>query len=134
MNSWRARFQMWLLITGILASHAVAMESIPNEPEAMLLFHGSAALLDFLLLCVAPRLLSGRLCDHTQWLLLASICGNATGWILYMGYAPPSYYDWFMWWLTVAQWISLLIPDRYADYPGRDLVRHRDHFGGVIHT
>lgn len=51
-----------------------------------------------------------------------------------MGYAPPNYYDWFMWWLTAAQWALLIIPDRHADYPGFDLVRYPDYFGGVNRT
>jgi len=134
MNTWRARFQMWLLITGILVVHAVSAGSLPNTPVAMLLFHGSAALLDWLLLCASSGLLSGRLCEHTQWLLLISICGNFAGWILYMSYAPPSYYNWFMWWLTVAQLVRLFIPDRHADYPGLDLVSDRHRIGGGNHS
>ena len=135
MTTWRARFQMWLLITGMMVIHAAATESLPNTPEAMLMFHGSAALLDWLLLCIAPKLLSGRLCDHTQWLLLTSICGNSAGWILYMRYAPPSYYNSFMWWLTAAQWVRLFIPDRHdADHLWSALVRHFDRSISGFHS
>lgn len=134
MTAWRARFLMWLLMAGVLLVHGAATAPLPNTPAAMLLFHGSAALFDWLLLLIAPRLLSGRMLDHTQWLLWASIGGNAAGWWLYMGYAAPSYYNVFMWWLTIAQWCRLAIPDRHADTPGFDLVPHRDRLGGGYHS
>lgn len=129
MNSWRARWWMFALITGVPIAHALATASLPNTPEAMLLFHGSAALLDCLLLVIVPKLLGGQLRDHTQWLLVASACGNFAGWVLYMKYAPPIYYNWSMWLLTIIQWVRLVIPDHHADNPWFDLVRHRDRVG-----
>jgi hypothetical protein len=132
MTSWRARFCMWVLIYGISMLHGGVTGSLPNTPEAMLVYHGSAALLDWLLLCLAPRLLSGQLCDHIQWLCFASACANFAGWILYMGYASPSYYNAAIWGLGIAQSVRLFIPDRHdTDYLGRDLVpnRHRIHGG-----
>ena len=115
MTSWRSRLGMGLLIAVFMAIHDSATETLPNTPEAMLLFHGSAALLDWLLLWIAPRLLSGPLCDRTQWLLLYSIVGNATGWALYMSYASPIYYNVSMWALTIVQFGVLIMPTRHDD-------------------
>jgi len=131
MNKWRARLQMWLLITVFMILHGHATGSLPNSPAGMLVFHGSAALLDWLLLMVSPALLCRRLCGDMQWLFLASIVGNAGGWILYMIYAPPSLYNVFMWGLTVAQWLRLVIPDRHdANSSWLAVVLHRDRVGG----
>lgn len=126
---------MWLLITGVMLAHSLAMASLPNSPGGMLAFHGSAALLDWLLLLAAPFVLSGRLCDHTQHLLLASISGNALGWLLYMAYAPPVFYNVFMWVLTVAQWLLLVVPDRPdADRARGAVVFDRARVGSVERT
>jgi hypothetical protein len=101
----------------------------------MLLFHGSAALVDSMILLIVPRILQGRLLDRTQYLLIASVLGNFAGWLLYMGYAPPGIYDGYMWALTVAQIGCLLFTDRpHADSPWLDLVRHRARIGGGNHT
>jgi hypothetical protein len=134
MTSWARRLFMWALITVVMIVHANATASLSNTPIGMLAFHGSAALLDWLLLLVAPAVLSGRLCDHTQWLCLLSIVGNAAGWLLYMAYAPPSFYNVFMWGLTVAQWLRLITPDRHADYLGLDLVPDRHRIRGGHHS
>jgi len=134
MNSWRSRWYMWLLLSGVMFVHGQVTASLPNTPAAMLVFHGSAALCDWFLLGVTTAVLTGRLCDDVQWMCLASIAGNFGGWILYMGYASPSFYNVYMWGLTVAQWLRLLIPDRHADYSWVDMVRHRAHFGGGKHS
>jgi hypothetical protein len=96
----------------------------------MLLYHGSGALIDLFMLYLAPAVLSGRLCVDSQKLLLASIVGNGTGWLLYMAYAPPIIYNVYMVTVTYAQLMRLIIPDRHADPLGLDLVRHPDSFGG----
>jgi hypothetical protein len=95
----------------------------------MLLYHGSGALVDLLMLFAAPAVLRGRLCVDSQKLLLASIVGNAAGWLLYMAYAPPIFYNLYMVGLTYAQLMRLIIPDRYVDSIGSTLVRHPDYLG-----
>lgn len=135
MNSWRVRFTVCILMMTIMAMHDIATESVPNTPEGMLVYHGSGALFDWLLLMIVPRCLSGDLCKHSQWLLLVSIIGNFGGWILYMAYASPSLYNVFMWVLTAAQWLRLIIPDRHdAVDSWFDLVRHRDRLGSERNT
>lgn len=136
MNTWRARCAVAVLMIFVMLAHGEAAQSPRemNTPAGMLAFHGSAALLDWLLLCATPLAFDGRLCTHTQYLFLASIVGNAAGWILYMSYAPPSIYNVFMWVLTAAQLVRIFAPDRYVDNFRFDLVRHRDRTGGGLHT
>lgn len=133
MNSWRARFMAALLMLLAMAGHAAATDQLPNTVEAMLLFHGSAALIDLVMLYAAPAVLHGRLCADVQTLLLASIVGNFAGWILYIAYVSPIFYNCFMWALTYVQLLRLFIPDHHADPLGLDLVCHRDHLGGGRH-
>jgi hypothetical protein len=106
--------------------HSLATANLQNTPVDALLFHGSAALIDLLMLFAAPAVLSGRLCTDSQKLLLASIVGNAAGWLLYMAYAPPTFFNWYMWAVTYAQLLRLLIPDRHADSSRSNLVRGPD--------
>lgn len=127
MNSWRSRMAMLFLILAAMLGHGIALEAIPNTPEGMLLFHGSAALLDWLLLIIAPYLLVGGLSQDTQWLLMASIFGNYVGWGLYMAYMPPVIYNFSMLLLTGVQIMRLFIPDSHdADDSRNDMVRHSD--------
>ena len=130
MNSWRVRCVAASLMLLAIYGHGWATHQLPNTPVDMLLFHGSAALVDLLMLYAAPAVLSGRLCTDTQKLLLASIVGNAAGWLLYMAYAPPIFYNTYMVAVTYAQLMRLLIPDRHADSTGSTLVRHPDCLGG----
>ena len=133
MNSWRARAVAALFMLLTTYGHGWATRLLPNTPVDMLLFHGSAALLDLLLLFVTPAVLRGRLYVDSQRLLLASIVGNFAGWLLYMAYVSPMIYNTYMVALTYAQLLRLLIPDRHADPLGLDLVRHPDHLGGGNH-
>ena len=97
--------------------HAEITGGLANTPESMLIFHGSAAFIDLLLLHCAPSLLSGALCDDTQNLCLVSIVANFAGWLLYLSYAPPEFYNSFMWGLGCVQSLRLLLVD--SDDPNR---------------
>jgi hypothetical protein len=135
MTGWRARLGMGLLMLAVLAAHAHATAGVPNTPLGLLVFHGSAALCDAALLLACPALLHGRLCDDTETLLLASVIGNAAGWLLYLAYAPPLFYNAAMGALTVAQGLRLLYVDRHdADHLGFDLVCGRDRFRNQLHS
>lgn len=133
MNSWRARYVTATMMLLAMYGHAWATETLPNSPVGMLMFHGSAALVDLFMLYAAPIVLKGRLCVDSQKLLLASIVGNAAGWLLYMAYTSPIYYNLYMAAVTYAQLIRLIIPDRHADSTGSTLVRHPDHFSSGNH-
>jgi hypothetical protein len=130
MNSWRSRTLAASLMLLAIYGHGWATHQLPNTPIDMLLYHGSGALVDLLMLYAAPAVLSGRLCADSQKLLLASIVGNAVGWLLYMAYAPPVFYNVYMVALTYAQLLRLLVPDRHVDTTRGPLVRHPDCFGG----
>jgi uncharacterized phosphosugar-binding protein len=130
MSGWRARLGMGLLMLAALAAHAHATADLPNTPLALLVFHGTAALCDGVLLLAAPALLHGHLCDDTETLLLASIIGNALGWLLYMAYLPPVFYNASMGALALMQGLRLLYVDNDdADYLGLHLVRGTDFVG-----
>lgn len=130
MNSLRSRGSAALLILLAMYGHGWATAELPNTPAGMLMFHGSAALIDLLMLYATPAVLHGRLCTDTQRLLLASIVGNFAGWLLYIAYVSPVFYNGVMWVLTYVQLLRLFIPDRHADPLGLDLVCHSDHLGG----
>lgn len=127
MNGWRSRVAFGLLLWCVMQLHAYSTGSLSNTPVGMTVFHGSAALLDLLLLYCAPAVISGRLCDDIQNLCLFSIAGNALGWLAYLAYVPPIFYDSAMWVLSIVQWGRLLFVDTGdADYLGPDLVRGAD--------
>ena len=126
MNSWRARFSGCALILIAMYFHDVATERLPNTPIGMLLYHGSGALVDLFMLFSAPAILSGQLCTDTQKLLLLSIIGNFAGWLLYMAYFSPTFYNCVMLAITYVQLLRLFIPDNYVSSPWVHLVRNRD--------
>lgn len=136
MNGWRSRLCLGLLIWLFLQLHVVATAGVPNTPEGMLAFHGSAAALDVTLLCGSHFLISGRLCNDLEALFVLSAVGNAIGWWLYLAYAPPVIYNTLMWGITYVQLARLLYVDRHdadACHPGIDLVRLADRLRGHFH-
>lgn len=130
MNDWRYRLMLLAIMLAVPQVHAWGWYFIGviNSDEGMALFHGSAAAVDFLILWCAPRFISGRLCDYTQTLCIVSVVANYVGWIAYTAYAPPIFYNTFMWGLSYVQWAVLLLVDRHADATGIYLVR--GHFSG----
>ncbi len=111
MNSWSGRFQLLLVMVLVMSAHSIATVGVANSPAYMLVFHGSAALLDWILAFIVPAYLSGRRCEIVQWLMIGSILGNFAGWILYMNHFPPVYFNALMWTLTVVQCVFILAPD-----------------------
>lgn len=132
MNDWRFRGVFGILIWVTMQLHSMMTESLPNTDAGMLIFHGSAALVDFILLYSAPSFMVGQLCDDIQRLCLASIVVNFLGWLAYTAYAPPLIYNTVMWGLSYAQWGRLLIvdDDNATDNLGVHLV-HRDYLWRV---
>lgn len=111
MNRWRSRIVLILALMALVQIHAAITAALPNTPLGMLLFHGSAGLGDLFLIYCAPTILSGPLCDDTQNLCLISIVANFIGWLLYMAYVPPEFFNSFMWGLGCVQCVRLLIVD-----------------------
>lgn len=115
MNGWRSRVLLAALMLLTMQIHAAVMADVPNTDGGMLQFHLSAAVVDLFLLYCAPRFTAGRLCGDMQTLCLVSIVANFVGWIAYMAYAPPIFYNTFMWGLSYVQWARLLLVDRHGD-------------------
>lgn len=125
MNTFAIRFQVWLGMALALVAHAFATDSAPNTPEGMLVYHGSGALMDWLFGMVISIALIGKRGRVMRYLLLAAICTNFAGWLLYMAYVSPIYYNATMWGLTCAQCVCLFYPDRNdATDPWHALVRY----------
>lgn len=134
MNPFAIRFQVWLGMALALAAHAFATDSAPNTPEGMLVYHGSGALMDWLLGMVVMTALVGKRATIMRNLILAAICTNFAGWLLYMTYVSPIYYNVAMWGLTCAQCAVLFFPDRNdATDPWFAMVRYA-HRRGLRHS
>jgi hypothetical protein len=116
MTFWRSRIFTALLFLAVMKMHEYATSDLENSPVGMLMFHGSAWMVDLFLLCSVPALLAGRLCDDMQALCLASIAVNFVGWILYMAYAPPVFYNMIQWSLAYVQWLRLFMVDGSYDH------------------
>lgn len=130
MNGWRSRVQLALTMALAMLIHSMVMADVPNTDEGMLQFHLSAAAVDLLLLYSAPRFIAGRLCRDVQTLCLVSIVANFVGWIAYVAYAPPIFYNIFMWSLAYVQFGRILLVDHHGtDDLGFDLVRGADRRG-----
>ena len=130
MNGWRSRLAMIAAIWIAFQAHASFAPYLPNSPAGMLAFHGSAALADLALIYCAPTFLSGPICDETQTLCLISIVANFIGWLLYLAYFSPVYFDLFMWVLGYVQSLRLLIVDSDdANHLGVHLVRGPNFLG-----
>lgn len=124
INSWHKRIFTLLLFVVAMYIHAYSMDDVENTPMGMLVFHGSAGLVDLTLLYAVPMLLKGKLCDDMQMLCFFYIGLNFAGWLLYMAYAPPVIYNTTAWVLTYIQWGRLLVTDETnANHMGRNLVR-----------
>lgn len=132
MNGWRARATLVAIFLVAVELHALVMKSLhlPPTDEAGAFFFLTAATVDWLLLCSAPRLISGRLCDDIQASCIASIVVNCAGLCAYLAYLPPALYYTAIGGLTYAQYLRLLFVGRHdADYheravhPGADCVR-----------
>jgi cell division protein FtsX len=93
-----------------LLAHACATDMVANDPEGMAIYHFSGAIMDALLCFVVTGALSGLRGRLMGWLMAASIGANVVGYVLYMGYVSPVYYNAAMWSLTAAQALVLLVP------------------------
>lgn len=134
MNSRATRYQVCAAMLLAILAHACATDSAPNTPAAMLVYHGSGALIDWMLAMIFTAVLVGWQKKAMQWLMLAAIAGNFAGWLLYMAYVSPIYYNVSMWGLTCVQCLCLLYPDgKHADAPWLALVRYPARFSRSNH-
>lgn len=134
MNSWSARFRLLLVIALFVFAHGILTISLQNTPVSMLVFHGSAALIDWMLALVTPFFLSGYRCKLVQWTMIGSIVGNFAGWLLYMHHVSPVYFNTTMWILTVVQCVCILGPDLRDAAIRNSLVSVAHRFSGSNRT
>lgn len=108
---WHQRLAFCLLLVLVFNLHDIATSELGNTPETMLIYHGSAMLGDYFLLRIAPCFIRGNLCDDLQRLSLASMVCNFIGWLAYLAYVPPVFYDLSIMAVTYAQFTRLLLVD-----------------------
>lgn len=124
MNCWRSRILTGAIFGASMGIHSMCTAHVSNTDGGMLVFHGSAALFDLFLIYMVSAFLSGQLASDMEALCIASIVANFVGWIAYTAYAPPIYYNVFMWGLAYVQWARLFIMgDDDANYHGLYMVR-----------
>lgn len=130
MTTWRSRLFAGLLLLAMTKLHAFSTADLPNTPLGMLVFHGSAALIDLVVIYAIPSMLTGSLCDDIQALSLGFMVVNFVGWIAYMAYAPPIIFNMISWSLCYVQFARLFIVDvDDVDSMGLHLVRRPDYVG-----
>jgi hypothetical protein len=123
-NSWKARLLFGLAIWVANIVHHEIVADCANTPEAMFLYHFSAAAVDCMLLVSAASCLKGRLCDDLETLCLVSIVVNGLGFLAYMAYAPPITYNYAIGVLGYVQYARLLMVARYDfDRMGNSFLR-----------
>lgn len=110
MNSLSLRIKVALGVLLALAAHAFATDQAPNTPEGMFIYHISGALMDAMLGAVVTFALMGARGRVMSYLMLASVITNVAGYVLYMLYMSPVYYNAAMWSLTAAQFAVLFVP------------------------
>lgn len=134
MNHWRSRVLFAIFLWLMIVFHTALTSNLPNDPLGMLSFHGSAALFDLFILIIVQEVFTGHLCRDMETLCIVSIVANFLGFRAYMAYAPPVYYDNFMWGITYVQFIRLLLVDGHdAHHLGVNLVRRIGSKRGGIH-
>lgn len=123
-NGWESRlvygFALWLANI----AHPALVSDISNTPAGMLVYHGTAAWIDLMLLACASSVLYGRLADDIQNLCMLSMAVNAAGWFLYLAYAPPITYNYAIGVLGYVQLARLFTMGLYGtDRVGGSLFR-----------
>ncbi len=106
-NSWQIRLVVLVLFTSCALAHKLLLLDIPNTPFGMFLYHGSAVVIDLMLLLCVSVLLRHELSFDMQVLCVFSMVANFAGWIAYSLYVSPTYYDATIWTLDVLQFIRL---------------------------
>lgn len=118
-NHWRNRVVVAcvFIVASQVYEHVTA--SIPNTDLGMLLYHGSAATVEWVLFLSLPWLLTGKLLYDMQDLSIVCMGINALGWALYMAEQPPLMNDSLIGVLAYVQLWRLLMGDHHA----RDFIR-----------
>ena len=133
-NSWAARliYGLALWLAGYM--HNELVQNVSNTPAGMLVYHMSAAIMDYALLICASSFLFGRLSETMQTLCMFSMVANFVGWVLYLAYAPPIPYNYAIEALAYAQYAALILVGLYGSDRARDyLFCGHDPIGPKLH-
>jgi hypothetical protein len=122
MNDWRFRVVVAAMLYVLADIHDQATIDWPNNSWWMLLYHGSAATLEFLIFLSLPWLLKGKLLHQMQTLSVACICVNFCGFFIYQAKAPPFLNDFLIGVLGYVQYGKLFMGDRNVSDLIRDCV------------
>lgn len=115
-----------MLFVASVVFHEIFLVDIDNTPLGMFFYHGTASIVDYFLLVCTSYILQGKLSQDIQLLCAASMCANFFGWIAYLCYVAPIYYDSSIWLLNAIQLIWLFSGGSYdAHHMGVPMV-HRN--------
>jgi len=123
MNTWQRRLLAGAAFWAVANIHAATV-IVPNTVAGMLMYHGSAAMVDLACIWIASVSLRDSLRDDIQIILFASMVTNALGWIAYICYISPQYYDVAIAALALAQYARLIWVGKYD----RGII---DHMGNI---
>lgn len=82
---------------------------VPNNPEGLLIYHGASALFDLAAIYIVLELLTGQLARDLCALTLASIGINGLGWVVYLLYLDPIWYDSALTSLIIVSYLRLFV-------------------------
>ena len=105
-----------------------------NTPELMLICHGSAVAADLAVIYIAGYALTGRISRDIMYINLCAIIVNFMGFLAYMAYLPPSFYNKAMAGVIFAQWARLIWTDDVASFLRFHVLPGSNSRSNQIHT
>jgi hypothetical protein len=107
MNGWMSRMATALAFGLLQWMHSFI--EVSNDPQGLLIYHGSAALFDLAAIYIVSELLTGNLARDLNCLTLASIGINGLGWLGYLLYLDPFWYDSVLTSLIIVSYLRLFV-------------------------
>lgn len=123
-NGWAERLAALAVFAGCATLHYFVAD-VPNTPVGMFEYHSTAAAVDGFLAVCCSIILTGGLRRDMQLLCIASMNANFVGWILYLMYLPPTFYNGVIWAISGVQLIRLFSGGVNAADPSWIGVVHR---------
>ena len=100
----------------------------------MLMYHGSAVAADLIIIYIAGYTLTGRISRDIMYINLCAIIVNFMGFLAYMAYLPPSFYNNAMAGIIFAQWARLIWTDDVANFLRFHVLLGSNSRSNQIHT
>lgn len=124
MNTWPACALLGALFYAVAKSFDRLIPFRPSGEFWDMAYYLLAATCDWLLFRNAHWFVRGKLHRDIQALYTASIVANAFGYVLYLAWSPPSFYNW------IIQGINYAIAIRLIITGGHDVLNHFDNRHG----